>query len=175
MREKNSGDCACGCGGTCGCTPTNPATKKTKRKKNAQPNTREWYRRNLIVDRDVALRVLEWHGGQGTALYSFGSTAVNDYVSPSMAARAYSELEFVANKVKKKKERAELESLLGDLQNYTIFSSENTTKDAGLGDVDSGYDTYGMKLDEIDPAALGITRTSNPDRQREQYLLRGTR
>lgn len=131
---------------------------KRSRKRNAQPGTREWYFRNVMVEPEDAERALQWHGGQGSALYSFGSTAMSNYVSPSMAQRAIDELDSTKSSIKKKAKKGEysksearkdvkdLDSLMGELEKYTIFSDEF---ESGEDDQNDGFDTYSMELDEV--------------------------
>ncbi len=119
------------------------------------PGDKNYHRRNLIVDRDLVLRAMDWHGGQGSMVYSFASTGLEDYVSPSMIDAAVAELEadLVSNKKAPKdrrlnrKEVRELKDLIGELDAVARFSSEHTTKEAGVGDVDSGYATWLMEED----------------------------
>jgi len=120
------------------------------RRSNAQPGERAYYRRNLILPPEVIEPLYSWHGGQYTGVYSLASTGDHDYVSQSMIDRAISELEADRRKVKSKKDKKDLGNLIGDLDMVSSSPSEFSTKEAGLGDEDSGYDEYGMRLDEVE-------------------------
>jgi hypothetical protein len=135
------------------------------RTKNAHEGDPDYHRRNVILpygeraDQSLALRVLDWHGGQNSMLYSLGSTGMSDYVSPSMIDAGVDELESIAHKQKttkkghrlSKNDMRELKDLIGELDAVARFSSEFTTEEAGLGDVDSGYATWLMEDVEENP------------------------
>lgn len=116
---------------------------------NAESGSPEYYRRNLILPHEVIEPLYSWHGGQYTGVYSLASTGDHDYVSQSMVDRALSELESDYKKVKNKKDKKELGNLIGELEMVSSSPREFSTKEAGVGDVDSGYDTYGMRRDEV--------------------------
>lgn len=112
----------------------------------AEPGQKAYHRRNIIVDRDLVLRAMDWHGGQGSMVYSFASTGLENYVSPSMIDAAVQELESDLRRTPKgSDERKDLEGIIGELDSVARFSSEHTTKEHGLGDVDSGYATWLME------------------------------
>lgn len=134
-------------------------TKKRRRKRNVDPGHPEYHRRNLVLDQDTVAEVMTWHGGQGTSLYSLGSLGSSDYVSPSMIDAAIDELEGVENKGLDKQQRKSLDDLIAELDAYARYSEEHTTKEAGLGDVDSGYADWLME-----EAAV-----ANPDKRYEPY------
>jgi hypothetical protein len=132
----------------------------------AEPGDRDYHRRNLIVDRDLALRAMEWHGGQGSSVYSFASTAMNDYVSPSMIDDAVSELESKNRKRHTKKSLKKLDQLIGDLDAVARYSDEYTTL-AVLGeDEDSGYADW---LREENPKEPGLQRHADAPGDRFAY------
>ncbi len=122
---------------------------RRRRKKNVDDDHPEYHRRNLILDQELALEAMNWHGGQGSYVYSLASTAMNDYVSPSMIDAAVNELERDLSKIKKKSDRKELENLIGELDMRARGSEEFTTKEYGVGDVDSGYATWLMEDDTV--------------------------
>lgn len=108
---------------------------------------REKYRRNLILDRDLASRVMEWNEGQGSELYSFASSAMNDYVSQSMIERAIDELSRLERRADRKGKK-EIRELVGELQSVLFSPYEHSTKAASGDDDDSGYDDRGLGMIE---------------------------
>jgi hypothetical protein len=134
-------------------TQKNPET--TMARQNPE-RTKDFYRRNLILpDRagDDGPKVIDtlyaWHGGQFTGVYSLASTGDHDYVSASMIDRALTELRADVKKAKGK-DKKELKEVIGELQMVIDFPNEFTVKAATGDDVDSGYDTYGMKQDDFE-------------------------
>lgn len=115
--------------------------RRQPRRRNAEEGAADYHRRNVILDKDLALKAMEWHGGQGSMIYSLASTAyAGHFVSPSMIDAAVNELE--SSKGDTPDLQRELEELIGELDARARFSSESTTKEYGLGDVDDGYATW---------------------------------
>ena len=110
----------------------------------SQP-TKEFHRRNLILPEELCTRVSHWHGGQSTMTYSLCSTGQSDYVSASMAEAAADELERPGKFPLSTELQADCDDLVGELRAFAAFASEHTTKEAGVGDVDSGYATWLME------------------------------
>lgn len=98
-----------------------------------------YHRRNLILDPELVQALFEWHGGQFTPTYSLASTGMSNYVSQSMIERAVRELSSFKSSIKGK-EKKHLLKTIDEL--YMVLESprEYSTKEAGVGDVDDGYD-----------------------------------
>ncbi len=66
----------------------------------------------LYVDPEIGYRVMDWHGGQGTALYALGSSSIaGKRVPQSIVEDAISNLYYLAKKAKKRADKAELRNL----------------------------------------------------------------
>lgn len=154
-----------------GKAPKYPVTKIARRnpmvEKRTQINrgTKAWYRRNLILPLEVDHPQAEpgetvvgtlhaWHGGQNSAVYSLASTGDHDYVSASMVERAVNELERDLRKASTKQDVSDLVRTLGELNIMLGHPEDYTTGE----DEDSGYDDYGLRIDEIE----ANPRKSNP-------------
>lgn len=146
-------------------------TTMARQIKNPQRD-KSFYRRNLIIDPDLVERASHWHGGQGTALYSFTSTASHDYVSPSMIQSAIGDLEYSKSKLSRhNRSRKELDEIIGELDAIMNFPSEFSTKEAGLGDVDAGYDEQAMRDDGFQGNPRGSTEVDDvAARELELYI-----
>jgi len=57
------------------------------------------FKQNLVLDEGLPMRVLDWHGGMYSALYSLGSTAMENTVSIAMIQAAADELSDCLSKV----------------------------------------------------------------------------
>lgn len=98
-----------------------------------------YHRRNLILDPELVQALFEWHGGQFTPTYSLASTGMNNYVSQSMIERAVRELSSFKSSIKGK-EKKHLLKTIDELNMVLHYPEEYSTKAAGLGDEDAGYD-----------------------------------
>lgn len=158
-------------------TVTTTTTTKTVRTTNPiEPGTLAWYRRNLLLPLeagdDSSVKVLDtlysWHGGQGSAVYSLASTGSSDYVSASMIDRALTELRQDLRKAKgiSAKDKKDLKTVIEELSGVLGFPDEHTIKEATGEDTDSGYDEYGMRIDEFE---------ENPSRKANKNPKRGKR
>lgn len=122
--------------------------------------TKAWYRRNLILpveagdasDVNVIDTLYSWHGGQDSAVYSLASTGSDDYVSASMIDRALTELEQDLREAKgvSKKDKRDLGTVIDELSGVLGYPEEYTTEEYTGEDKDSGYDEYGLRIDEIE-------------------------
>lgn len=138
--------------------------------KNVDSNHPDYHRRNLILPKEVLDDLVQWHGSQGSALYSLASMAQSEYVSPSMIDAAVADLEHIEARTRDKRQRKEFDALIGDLDAFARYSDEHTTKEAGLGDVDSGYATWLMEESVANPR-----RTRQPRRNPSETDLRTIR
>lgn len=98
-----------------------------------------YHRRNLILDPKLVEALFQWHGGQFTPTYSLASTGMNNYVSQSMIERAVRELSSFKSSIKGK-EKKHLLKTIDELNMVLHYPEEYSTKAAGLGDEDAGYD-----------------------------------
>ena len=135
--------------------PTRRRKTKGRRRRNVGPGHPEYHRRNLVVDEDTRAEVMTWQRGEGSELYSLG---ISTYVSPSMIDAGIAELEGMEKGLSKKKFK-ELDDLIAELDAYARYSEEHTTKEAGLGDVDSGYADWLMEEKAV----------ANPRKRSEPY------
>lgn len=131
----------------------------------ADPGDKNYHRRNVILDDEIALAAMDWHGGQGSMVYSLASTAhAGKLVSPAMLDAAVAELE--ANKPLpkgySKKDRKDLDDLIGELDARARFSDEFTIREATGEDIDDGESTWLMsnpsdfaQRDPVASTALG--------------------
>lgn len=145
--------------------------KQSTRKKNVDRGHKDYHRRNVILDSEIIEELSAWSGSQSSATYSLLSLGMNDYVSPSMIDAAVDELEGINKKGMSKADRKSLDTLIGELDARARFSSEFTTKEAGIGDVDSGYAEWLMTKDNPKPCCASCAqhkpcesgcRTPNP-------------
>ncbi len=114
----------------------------------SKPTDIEYHRRNLMLPEHLAILVLDWHGGMGTALYSLGSTAIDNYVSPSMIDAGVDELKYDVEGVSSTESREELSDLISELEEVTSYGSGYRVRELGLGDIDSGWATWFMRNDD---------------------------
>ncbi len=121
-----------------GCT----ARCKHRKAKRSEQGDADYHRRNVILDQDLALRVMDWHGGQGSMVYSLASTGyAGKLVSPSMIDAAVGELErdlAGANA----EEKRDLDEIIGELDGVARGSWEHTYLEATGEDIDDGTATW---------------------------------
>lgn len=109
---------------------------------NMDPSDPDYHLRNLSIDPKLALRALDWHGGQSSMLYSLGSTAYAGHlVSPSMIDAAVGELEQARSWKHVQADPAlvaELDSLIAELDAISRSPEEYVVED------DQGHATWLM-------------------------------
>jgi ribosomal protein S15P/S13E len=101
------------------------------------------------MERELADRVCDWHGGQWTHTYALCSTGQAHLVSLSMLDAAIDELVSVMKRgPKDRRSKKELRDLIGDLQMLRQYWKESSAKEYGI--EAEGYDTadYGYDADE---------------------------
>jgi hypothetical protein len=108
-----------------------------------------WRKRQVILPRELALRLHEAHGGQSSATYALASTGTHHLVSLSMIDEAIDELGRVSKHMKDRDKR-EVNETLGELETVRTYWSEHSAKEAGMEDHDQGYDErdYGLSASE---------------------------
>jgi len=108
-----------------------------------------WRLRQIILPRELALRLHEAHGGQSSATYALASTGTHHLVSLSMIDEALLELESVKGHMKGAPKK-EVARTLGELEEVRHFWKEHSAKEAGMEDHDEGYDErdYGLSGSE---------------------------
>jgi hypothetical protein len=108
-----------------------------------------WRKRQIILPRELALRLHEAHGGQSSATYALASTGSHHLVSLSMIDDAVLELTGVVKHMKGRDKR-EVNETLGELETVRTFWREHSAKEAGMEDEDQGYDErdYGLSAHE---------------------------
>jgi len=115
-----------------------------------------WRLRQIVMDRELALRVCDWHSGQGSATYSLCSVGQNHLVSLSMIDAALRELRRTRDGgfARRGSDRSHLDDVIWDLESERMYWKESTAKAAGMEEHDEGYDTrdYGYDADEEEDA-----------------------
>lgn len=143
----------------------------TWRAPNASPEDPDYHRRNVVLEEKLALSAMEWHGGQGSMLYSLASTAYAGHlVSPSMIDAAIGELKQAQSWDNVKEDRAlatELQDLIGELDGVARFSDEFTYEGE-----DDGYATWLMDK-EANPAPKQISGPLRIQRQADGLWVVG--
>lgn len=109
------------------------------------------HRRNIIVDSDLALRAMDYHGGMGSMLYSLCSTAfAGDLVSVSMVDAGLSELEGFTPE----DDDSSLEDIIAELQEISDNPEENSSLHLLGEDKDAGFATWLQDEDDSESEEL---------------------
>jgi len=119
-----------------------------------------WRLRQLVMDKELALRVCDWHSGQGSATYALCSSGQDHLVSLSMIDAALRELRSVRRTTGfDRKDRRHLDDIIWDLESERMYWKESTAKAAGMEDHDEGYDTrdYGYDADAEEDAVTQMS------------------
>jgi hypothetical protein len=114
----------------------------------------QWRKRQIVMERELADRVCDWHGGQWTATYALCSTGQGHLVSLSMLDAAIDELVNVHREKSRfpgsrgRASRKDLNEVIGELQLLRQYWRESSAKEYGI--EAEGYDTadYGYDADE---------------------------
>lgn len=141
------------------------------RQANAQDGDADYHRRNVILDEDLALKAMDWHGGQGSMVYSLASTAYAGHlVSPSMIDAAIVELEQDRRGEHDKGDRKlaeDLANLIGELDDVARFSDEHLYEGE-----DDGYATWLMETEQ-NPAPKQISGPLRVEKQSDGLWVVG--
>jgi len=74
-------------------TRAHPSVRGARASRRAAARRAKRHQRRLILQADLVENLDQWHGGQGSAVYSLSSTGASNYVSQEMIRRALVELE----------------------------------------------------------------------------------
>lgn len=139
------------------------------------PGEELWRRRELILPTEsdpdaefpleggVVGALYQWHGGQGSMVYSLASTGDGDLVSRSMIRAAMDELDRDRPRISGE-DRQHLDALLGELEMILSYPEGSSASESGMDIDEYQYDTW---TDNYEP---GMERNSRRIAERWDHV-----
>lgn len=129
------------------------------RHKNPGEDLPELFKMNLLLDPGTVTSIMENHEGQGSDLYSLGSTANGGTVSQAMILAGIDELESQKESAGWQRKR-QLNELIEQLDSVAAFPDENSAERAGIEEPKGGwrYSVWLMDRYELNPGPAAHRR-----------------